>query len=215
MQALFNADLGTVAEFISSIRTADGTLVPILFRPWHEMNYDWFWWGKKFCTDSEYVALYRHTVDFFREKGLDNLLFVYSPSQDFKPEDYEGRYPGDDYVDVLALDAYMNASNEKFIATVHKDLSFIREMAGKHGKPFALSETGYESIPDSLWWTSALAPALKGSGASYVLTWRNAWDRPGHYFSTFAGEHSAPDFIDFYNLPETVFADDLKKLNIR
>jgi mannan endo-1,4-beta-mannosidase len=210
-EAALDANLDIAAKFLSSIRTKEGTPVPILFRPWHEMNYDWFWWGEKFCSDSEYVALYRKTVDRFRSKGLDNILFVYSPSQGFEPEDYESRYPGDDYVDVLAFDAYMYGTKEEFISMVRKELGIIRDMAGKHGKPFAISETGYESIPDPNWWTGTLAPAIKGTGASYVLTWRNAWNKPEHYFSTFAGEKSASDFIDFYNLPETVFAGDLEK----
>ena len=64
VNAKFRGDLQAVADFFGSIMTADGKLVPIIFRPWHEMNYSWFWWGKKFCADSEYVALYRMTVDF-------------------------------------------------------------------------------------------------------------------------------------------------------
>ena len=210
VNAKFRGYLGTVADFFGSIKTADGKLVPIIFRPWHEMNYSWFWWGKKFCADSEYVALYRMTVDFMREKGLNNLLFAYSPSQQFLPEDYSGRYPGDDYVDILGCDDYMYGSREEFAAMVQTEFSFIRQMAAEHHKPFALTETGSESMPDPEWWTKTLAPAVRGTGISYLLTWRNAWNRPTHYFSTFAGEHSAPDFVEFYKLPETVFAGDLK-----
>jgi len=210
VNAKFRGDLQAVADFFGSIMTADGKLVPIIFRPWHEMNYSWFWWGKKFCADSEYVALYRMTVDFMREKGLNNLIFAYSPSQQFLPEDYSGRYPGDDYVDILGCDDYMYGSREAFAAMVQTDFSFIRQMAEEHHKPFALTETGSESMPDPEWWTKTLAPAVRGTGISYLLIWRNAWNKPKHYFSTFVGEHSAPDFVEFYKLPETIFAGDLK-----
>ena len=67
-------------------------------------------------------------------------------------------------------------------------------MCRTHGKILAVTETGCEGIPDPKWWTEVLSPAIKGFPVSYILTWRNASDRPGHYFAPFKGEASAPDF---------------------
>ena len=46
--------LDRAADFFLSLKTADGKLVPVVFRPFHENNGDWFWWGAKHCTPLEY-----------------------------------------------------------------------------------------------------------------------------------------------------------------
>ncbi|WP_449436797.1 glycosyl hydrolase [Pedobacter steynii] len=37
-----------------SLKAADGNLVPVIFRPYHEFDGDWFWWGKSHCTTDEF-----------------------------------------------------------------------------------------------------------------------------------------------------------------
>ena len=73
--------------------------VPVLWRPFHEAEGDWFWWGRK--GDATARELYKMMFDFFvHEKGLHNLLWVWnSPTR-------EG-YPGDAYVDVISMDIYV------------------------------------------------------------------------------------------------------------
>ena len=66
------------------------------------MNGNWFWWGKRWCTTDEYKAIYRLTVDYLRNSGIDNLLFAWSPDAIAGLE----FYPGDDYVDILGMDIY-------------------------------------------------------------------------------------------------------------
>ena len=52
--------------------------VVVLFRPFHEMNGDWFWWGST-NTRQEFINLWRHIVHYMTDtKRLDNLLWVYS-----------------------------------------------------------------------------------------------------------------------------------------
>ena len=53
---------------------------------------------------------------------------------------------------------------------------------------------GLETLPDPRWWTGTLSEAIQGFPVSYVLTWRNASDRPTHFFAPFAGQESADDF---------------------
>ena len=53
--------------------------VVVLWRPFHEMNGGWFWWGGK--DPDEFIRVWRHMFDYFtKTKGLDNLLWVYGPT---------------------------------------------------------------------------------------------------------------------------------------
>ena len=99
--------LTTMARFLHSLQTDDGVKVPVLFRPWHENTGSWFWWGEKLCSVEEYKALWRLTVDSFREQGVDNALYAYSPTPDVQDStEYLVRYPGDDLIDVIGFDTY-------------------------------------------------------------------------------------------------------------
>lgn len=193
---LFLGWLDRLADWIESLKTADGRMVPVLFRPWHEHSGSWFWWGQDLCTAQEYKALWKMTYEYLTiTRGLKQISWAISPNYtdtDFK--DWEDRYPGDEYVDVIGLDCYASADSVKFIGDMRKGLTALEEMCRTHGKILAVTETGCEGIPDPKWWTEVLSPAIKGFPVSYILTWRNASDRPGHYFAPFKGEASAPDF---------------------
>ena len=56
-----------MSDFLATLKTEDGKLIPIIYRPWHENTGSWFWWGEKLCTADEYKALwnmiwYGHTL---------------------------------------------------------------------------------------------------------------------------------------------------------
>ena len=51
---LFVGWLDRAADFLLSLRTDDGSVVPTLFRPWHEHTGSWFWWGQRLCTTDDY-----------------------------------------------------------------------------------------------------------------------------------------------------------------
>jgi mannan endo-1,4-beta-mannosidase len=68
-----------VAAFISQLKDSTGKLIPIIFRPYHEFDGDWFWWGKRHCTREEFIELWKTTVDYFEKKhGLRNILWAFS-----------------------------------------------------------------------------------------------------------------------------------------
>lgn len=214
---LFMDWLGSAARFFQSLKTAEGVPVPVLFRPWHEHTGSWFWWGKDHCAVDEYKQLWRMTRDFFERQEIRNLIYVYSPDAQGPGDAYMERYPGDDYVDMLGLDCY-HRDNEKGTAeyqqTLHTILSFMKEEGARRDKPIALTETGLETIPIPDWWTRVLLPVLKKYPVSYVLMWRNARERPNHFYAPYPGQPSAQDFTDFYHLPETFFCKDIQPLNI-
>jgi len=195
--------LSRTADFLKSVGN-----IPIIFRPWHENVGSWFWWGGKLCTPEEYKALYTMTHDFMDAAGLKNLIWVYSPDSNASEEEYFERYPGDEYVDILGVDHYQYGgqfSNIFYINRLKEVLKYMNKFAIAHGKLICLSETGLEGLPDYKWWTNTLLTAVDGYPVCYVLTWRNAWDKPTHYYAPFEGSKDADDFVEFYNNDRTIF----------
>ncbi|ROS79136.1 glycosyl hydrolase [Cellulomonas sp. PhB143] len=146
-----------VAAYLARLRDAG---IPVLWRPYHEMNGDWFWWGGRGGRRG-YAALYRqlHTrlVDVH---GLHNLVWVWNanaPRED--PDDfaagYADFYPGHDIVDVLAADVYHDDYRQS-----HHDQ--LRELA--EGRPIALGEVG--TLP-----TSQVLD--RQPGWAWFMTWTN------------------------------------------
>ncbi len=214
----FKAWLDNLAEFLASLRDDQGVAIPVILRPWHEHTGSWFWWGENLCTTEEFVALWRFTFDYLcGEKNLHNLLFAYSAVGDFKNrEHYLERYPGDDYVDLIGFDYYQKGDpgSSAFRENVGRALGMLTEIAVAHGKLAALTETGYEGIPDSTWWTTTFWPTIENHRISYALVWRNAHNLPGHFYAPYPGQLSEQDFISFYNLGETLFQSELTALSI-
>ena len=206
-QEYFMEWLSNAADFMESIKTADGTPVPIIWRPWHEHTGSWFWWGQKLCTTEQYKALWRMTYDYMAvERGLDHLVWSYSPGAGgLTPELFEERYPGDDIIDMVGFDSYQYSDDASYISEMKNALAITCDFAKKHGKLAAVTETGYESIPNPKWWTETLYEAIKDYPVSYVLTWRNACDMEHHYYAPFPGQVSADDFKAFAGLDQMMF----------
>lgn len=202
--------LDRAADYMNSIQTADGTKVPILFRPWHEHTGSWFWWGQKLCSTEEYKALWSMTYNRMKEKGADQLLWAYSPGTE--PNDtteYLERYPGDSIIDLIGVDAYQ-FERAAYEQALDKSLQIMTQIGKSHNKAIAVTETGYETIPDSTWWTGTLMPIIQKYPISYVLVWRNAREKENHFYAPYPGQVSEQDFVKFYNDPKTLFAGDMK-----
>lgn len=203
--------LDRLATFLNSLQTAEGVKVPVLFRPWHEHTGSWFWWGQKLCTDQEYKQLWAMTQDTLQARGVNHLLYAYSPGSE--PQDsaqYLARYPGDGRIDLVGFDTYQ-FDREAYLQTMQHMIDLTVEVAQAHGKVAAITETGYEGIPDPRWWTETLLPLLQRQPLSYVLVWRNARERPTHHYAPYPGHASADDFVEFYHHPLTHFAGDLQE----
>lgn len=204
----FKAWLDRAAAFLASLGD-----VPVIFRPWHENLGSWFWWGGKLCTAEDFKALFRFTHDYFTfEKGLKNLLWCYSPNGPVSAADYLSRYPGDDCVDILGTDIYefvgdaeLDQAGEWFGVQVREMLSVLQPLSKERGKLMCLSETGLEGLPDPQWWCGILYPAIQDSGICYVLTWRNAHDKPGHFYAPWKGFENEEDFKQFSEKEDIIF----------
>lgn len=89
---------------------------PVLIRFAHEMNYPWYPWGSSAGAEdpAEYIRAWRHVHDVFDEAGASNVQWAWNPqaptcdSGAFSPY-----YPGNDYVDVVALDGYNWGTSRK------------------------------------------------------------------------------------------------------
>ena len=219
----FLRQIDAVASFIGSLRDAQDRPIPVIFRPWHEGTGSWFWWGRGHATPAEAQALYRMTVEHLRDtRGLHNVLYAYSPHQPESAEDYLSLYPGDGYVDILGFDEYdalsRPAADTSGVARIRERLHIVAEAAEAHGKVAALTETGFEGIPDATWWTGQLLPALHADASTRriacVMVWRNAeaTKKAGHYFAPYPGQQSADDFVRFTEAPGIWLADDLPSL---
>lgn len=210
--ARFNDWLDKVANFLGSIKDKNGKLVPIIFRPWHEMGGGWFWWGKTGCTPEEYEHLYIYTHDTFTKKyHLNNIVWGYSPNGG--DNDFMKYYPGDNYVDLMGFDLYdFDADNAKYQTGLKRELDRLVKICKEHKKIAAITETGAQQLPDKEWFTKVFWPVAKNYSVSYVLFWRNAWDNHKETYLPYPGSESAPDFKKFTGEDRVLLVKDIKSI---
>ena len=147
----YKAILQTVGNLANSVRGNDGKLVPMLFRPYHEFDGGWFWWGKPHCSKEDFTQLWQFTVSYLRDSlQVHNFVYVFSPDCLFKTEaEYLDRYPGNDWVDMVGFDDYADfGRNGRYnLPAGMAKLKIVSDLARKNGKLAAFTETGLESIP--------------------------------------------------------------------
>ncbi len=133
------AQVDAIAVFLKRLQDAH---VPVLWRPYHEMNGDWFWWGGRTGRHGT-AALYRQIFDrLVNVHHLNNLIWVWSVDRVHHPDQAHARYfPGIDCVDVLALDVYQG----DFAQSYYDSLAALSQ-----GKPLALDEVGNAPSPEIL-----------------------------------------------------------------
>ncbi|GHV00337.1 hypothetical protein FACS1894159_05880 [Bacteroidia bacterium] len=207
---IFTGWLDTLAAFFNSLIDDNGDKIPILFRPWHENTDSWFWWGADLCSVEQYRQLWEMTWDRLHLKGATNLLYAYSPSSNVLfSQTYNERYPGDHCVDLLGFDTYHFGQAGQFRKGLEQNLAQLTRLGKEHDKPIAITETGLEGVTMADWWTAVLQPAMQSYPVAYVLVWRNAYDRPGHFYAPYPGQASVADFVQYYNGPQTLFCSEV------
>jgi mannan endo-1,4-beta-mannosidase len=137
----WKTQLDRIAGVLSRFN-ADDTVV--FFRPLHESNGAWFWWGQQ--DPAEFAALWQGMFRYLTDtKGLHNLLWVYSANRNLdgtQEMNTTRYYPGDDYVDVVALDIYDDDLTDA--APFKPGYTPLRYL----GKPFAITEYGADNAWD-------------------------------------------------------------------
>ncbi|HSQ43312.1 MAG TPA: glycosyl hydrolase [Fibrobacteraceae bacterium] len=151
------SDIDEIAAYFQTLQDSG---VAAIFRPLHECGGTWFWWNDQ--TAEQYAALYRLVYTRMTETdGIKNLVWVWNPQKSiFTKADWN---PGSDYYDIISVDIYNNANNNK------SNSSVFESMGTNYGtdKIFALSENG--PIPDvSLMHTDSAV-------WSWWMPWYESW----------------------------------------
>lgn len=212
----FKMQLDKLAAFLVSMKDAQGTTIPFIFRPWHEMDGSWFWWGTKACTPDEFKALFKLTVDHLRSvSGLEQMAVAYSPDCNFEtPQEYLTWYPGDAYVDILGMDDYWDFKQPNGVEAVIAKLHLVIHTAIEKGKPAALTETGYENVTDTTFYSQKLGVVLNDSlianELSYAMVWRN--DPKVHFFFPYPGHPAEADAKAFCQQDGILLLEAFKQL---
>lgn len=177
--ALYNQWLAQVDDVAAYLKQLKQAGVPVLWRPYHEGNAPWFWWGNRAAAYKQlWINLHNRLVDYH---GLDNLIWVYCADQ--KGAGMNEFYPGDACVDVVGKDLYHG-----FDTTAYNDL-----IALAHGRPIAITECG--PLPDM----DTIQKTLPNY--CYFLVWPNfIKDQPA---ATFQAVYSHPYTLTREQLPKS------------
>lgn len=223
LNEVYTGYLDLIAEYADELQKEN---VPVLFRPFHENNGSWFWWGGAFCDAQSYKNLFAYTVDYLRNtKNIHNFLYVYSPNGPFENDkEYLSRYPGDEYIDILAFDMYHDdplaeASKDPWMESLKETINLVQGIADSKGKLSAVSETGIRinggGMPETgnpnKTWFKDVSDIISKSDMPYYMVWAN-FNNTDNFFAPFMandkkGHEMINEFIDYYNDKNTVFAD--------
>lgn len=215
----YKKKLDKIASVVLNLKGANGELIPIIFRPFHEFDGSWFWWGANFCTPDDYKTAYQFTVNYLKNtKGVHNILYAFSPDNTYTTEtNYLSRYPGDQYVDILGMDNYGDFDNQgqTGAAKANSKLKIIADLAITKVKIAALTETGYQvtstKTPITDWFSTYLYSALTANTieVSYVMFWNNNKDA---YFVPNGTVSNASDFKNFSSKTKSALVNSLPKM---
>jgi mannan endo-1,4-beta-mannosidase len=131
---IWKSQLDRIAKIMESFPDA-----VVLFRPLHESNGDWFWWGQ--ADPTEFRAVWRGMFAYLTvTRGLHNLLWVYSTNRYLGSDlsDPILRYPGDTIVDLVGLDIY-----DDDLANIEPGYQAMVAL----DKPFGITEYGADNWP--------------------------------------------------------------------
>ena len=131
----FVAGMDKAAEALLELQEAG---VPVLWRPFHEFDGGWFWWGKG--GPENFIRLWQMMYDRYTNHwGLNNLIWVLGYSGN--GVNYGSWYPGDEYVDIIGADSYNGGVQKRLyvaLTRVTKD------------KPFCFHECGSNPTAEEL-----------------------------------------------------------------
>ncbi len=158
------SDLDRIADHLKAIQKFN---VPVIWRPLHEANGDWFWWSKYGAED--YKKLWRFMYKYFtEEKKLNNLIWFLGFSNEADPK----WYPGDKYVDLIGVNTYKNDFNvQKRLYDSTKNITDSKRIVSLH-------ECG--KIPDPI--------LLQKNKIDWV--WFMAWH------SNWLTDNNSPEYIE-------------------
>ncbi len=213
----YKGKLQKVAEVLNSMVGSSGDPIPVIFRPFHEFDGSWFWWGEDYCTPEEFIQCWRFTVDYLtNDLQVNNVLFAFSPDNHYSSEaEYLERYPGDAYVDILGMDNYGDFINQSQtgLNNANAKIKIISDLAKSKGKISALTESCYfvepgVTSPKPGFYSEDLLGVLTNNDVtpSFMMFWSNSRDI---YCTPPPGDAAIDDFLEFVEVPETLLLEDI------
>ncbi len=138
-----NLWLEDIDEVAAHLKVLMDYQIPVLWRPYHEMNGMWFWWGNQPGEEGIqklWKQMYHRFTDHHK---LNNLIWVWNANapRDWENDEaypYEWFFPGKEYADILAADIYKGDYKQSH----HDELLELAE-----GKPIAMGEIGVAPDP--------------------------------------------------------------------
>ena len=176
--------LERIDEIAGYLKELEDEGIVVMWRPFHEINKSWFWWG----ASSRSADLYRQMHDrMVGHHGLKNLIWVYSVNYwDGENDSPRRYYPGDWYVDMLGVDIYIEHGHE-YSQRIYDGMMDLAD----DNQPIAITENGM--LPEDF-------HRFRNEQPNWVLwaTW-------------FGYESRWPDFkySDIYNHEDVVTRDEM------
>ena len=150
----YNALIAGMDKGAKALKELQEAGVPVIWRPFHEFDGKWFWWGKGGAEN--FKKLWRIMYDrYTKDWGLDNLIWNLGYCGDVN----DGWYPGDAYVDIIGADTYVDHTGSL--------LPMYQKTARVADKPVCLHENGPIPDPDKL--------AAEGSNWLWFMTWHTSF----------------------------------------
>ncbi|MEE9454175.1 MAG: glycosyl hydrolase [Paracoccaceae bacterium] len=188
----FDADLAAWGRAAAQFNT------PVIVEFGTEMNGDWFSWnarwnGRKRGAE-RFVAAYRHIINVIRSNGADNIVWVFHVNNSDYPDRrwnrFEAYYPGDGYIDLLAVSIYStqspyDRSHTDFRASMDEVMARFSQMAPQ--KPAIIAELGTDVRNPrenaAQWADGAFRDMLSGRWPALVgfSWWNETWENDSNH----------------------------------
>ncbi len=171
----FMEDIDWLVDFFLDLKTAG---VELIFRPWHEMNGGWFWWGQGSKvpgnTPAKFKAFYNYTVEYFKDAGCDNIVWCWAPNIRLGTRcetEYNALYPGNEHVDLIGLDSYVTDPVKSL-----PSVAFLNQFASSRNKALCLSEfghsiKGFKGLASEATYYTKLAQFASNFPFVFMMTW--------------------------------------------
>ncbi len=200
--AYYHALLDDLADYFNNLIGADSNLIPVIFRPFHEMDGTWFWWGSwtgdGANTDAEYIQLWQETVEYLRDtKNVHNLLWCWNSDRINTANStlFLEMYPGNSYVDIIGLDCYDSS------VLVARCQTVVNEAVSR-GKIAGICEFSKDATTgineDTNYWTTEFIDLILADSTALKIAFACSFSNSATTYFGPGWEHAdEPDFLTF------------------
>lgn len=206
-----------ICVWLNAFTDKNGRLIPVVLRLFREPNENYWWWGKRCATAKQYQEVFNYTYDYISSRA-HNVLWCYSPSKPSNDEytAFSLWYPGDDIVDIVAVDRYSHSVGE-LAREMKQDCRVLTDFTRRRHKVAAFGEfgiyNGIQDLDDEHFFQKTVTENLASCmhNLSYVYMWANY--SPEKYWVPVQYEKAAASFLQYSNHEGSIFNDDYRWRN--